>query len=79
MAGMAYGKKLSEDPSVVRYAFGPSPSEVHGVLVVPVDDVDSWYVEQATDRPTYARWVFSKVYRLWSSSGTWPDDARFYS
>jgi hypothetical protein len=76
---MAYGTKLSEDSNAVRYTFGPSPSDVRGVLVVPVDDMDSWFVEQATDRPMHARWVFSTIYRLWRSSGTWPEVAAFYS
>lgn len=66
MGFMACGRKVREDERSVAYAFGTSPEDADGgVLVIPVDDVEAWYVDGAADaRPPSARRVAGKAVRL---------------
>ena len=54
---------------------GAVPTETvaadEGVLVIPVDDADTWYVEGV-------EWALIKVLRLHRNEGVWPDRAAFY-
>jgi hypothetical protein len=79
MGTMGFGRKVREDGDSVRYEFGVDPAVVEGVLVVPVADVDSWYVQGSDDRPFTAQIVLHKALRLHRRDRAWPVDASFYS
>lgn len=79
MAGMAFGRKVAESATEVRYAFGETPVADEGVLVIPFEDLDAWYVEGTQDRPISAQWALVKVLRLHRREGGWPEKAAFYS
>jgi hypothetical protein len=79
MGTTGFGRKLSEDVDVVLYSFGVDPEVVEGVLVIPLTDIDSWYVDGSDDRPSTARNVLHKALRVHQRDGTWLVDASYYS
>jgi hypothetical protein len=80
MGFMAFGHKESETADKVRYAFGASADDPEaGVLVIPVADLEAWYVEGRKDRPMSAQRVFGKACRIHRDSGDWPEWASFYA
>lgn len=78
VAGMAFGLKIAESATEVRYGFGETPAADEGVLVIPIDDLDAWYVEGVDHRPLAAEWALVKVLRVHRKEGVWPDRAAFY-
>ncbi|HYQ74681.1 hypothetical protein [Cellulomonas sp.] len=79
MGTTGYGRRVAEDGGVVRYAFGTGPDAVDGILVIPLDDPDRWYVEGREDRPVLARNVLHAALRSRRREGAWPRDASFFS
>jgi hypothetical protein len=80
MGFMAYGRKVAETADEVRYAFGESEGDPEaGVLVIPVADPESWYVDGREGHPRAAQRVFGKAARLRRQAGEWPEWASFYS
>ena len=79
MGTTGYGRRVAEDDRAVRYAFGAGPDEIDGILVIPVDDPDGWYVEGREDRPVVARNVLHTALRWRRREGAWPRDASFFS
>ncbi|WP_431837136.1 hypothetical protein [Cellulomonas sp. Y8] len=79
MGTTGFGRLLSEGADVARYEFGPEPSSVRGVLVIPLDDPEQWYVEGQEERSVLARNVLHKALRLRRRDGVWPRDASFFS
>jgi hypothetical protein len=79
MGAIAYGRRLRQDASAVAYTFGLDPDEPDGIVVIPLDDPGSWYVEDAADRPLAAEHVVIKAYRLHRTTGAWPEIASFFS
>ncbi len=79
MGTTGYGRRVAEDGRTVRYAFGAGPGKIDGILVIPVDDPDGWFVEGREDRPVVARNVLHKALRSRRRAGEWPRDASFFS
>ena len=80
MGFMAYGRRVAETADEVRYAFGTSETDPEaGVLVIPVADPDSWFVDGREDRPLAARRVLGKALRLHQQAGEWPEWASVFS
>ena len=81
MGMLVHGRKVRESATEVAYSFGFEPDVPDGVLVIPVDDVQAWYVEgsDAHPKPVGARRIMAKAYRLRCAQGSWPDDASFHS
>lgn len=79
MGAIAYGRKLREDAAAVACSFGITPQDPEGVLVIPLHDLDAWYVEGQDRTPFEASRVFAKAVRLRGATGRWPDEAMFFS
>lgn len=80
MGFIAYGRKVAQTRDEVRYAFGISEDDPDaGVLVIPVADPESWFVEGRDGQSMAARRVLGKAVRLWRTTGEWPERASFYS
>lgn len=79
MAAIVYGRKLREDAEQVAYSFGRAPDTSEGILVIPVENIDAWYVEGHEGESVSARRILQKAVRLQRRTGSWPEDASFYA
>ncbi|VTR76660.1 hypothetical protein [Cellulomonas hominis] len=79
MATMGFGRLVGENSQTVRYEFGPNPESIEGILVIPLDDPDQWYVDGSDRKPVLARNVLHKALRLQRRDGAWPRNASFFS
>ncbi len=83
-----WGRKVAESPAApgapatVSYAFGDGPDAVRGVVVIPVDDAASSYLEGRPGDPMIGRQaaaVAHKARRTFEATGAWPDAAHHFS
>lgn len=79
MGAMAYGRKVREDDASVSYTFSGETTEPEGVLVIPLTDPETWYVEGRDHKPLTALRVLGKAAKLHRLSGSWPDTVIFQS
>ncbi len=55
MASSAHGRLVSADDKFARHDYGIDPQDpLRGVIVIPVDDPESWFMEGRDDRPRMA-------------------------
>lgn len=81
MAIIVYGRNVRESAAEVAYTFGDDPNEASGVVVIPLDDVEAWYVEgvERGREPFGAKRVAGKAYAMHSRTGAWPEDGSYYA
>lgn len=79
MGAVAYGRKVHEDDARVSYTFAIEPTRPEGVLVIPVADPDTWYVEGRDDKPKAALRILGKAVLTFRREGSWPDVVAYQS
>ncbi|GAA3805628.1 hypothetical protein [Cellulomonas soli] len=74
MAIVAFGHRLSISTDAVRYEFGLTADDPdRGVVVIPLDDAEAWFVEDRADRPVSAKKVVGRAWLQHERTGEWPE------
>ncbi len=80
MASHAYGRLLSADDECARYDYGIDAEDpLRGVVVIPVRDPESWFMEGRDDRPRMAGSVTARAVREFERTGAWPEWASIFT
>lgn len=80
MASSAYGRLVSADDEFARYDYGIDPEDpLRGIIVIPVHDPESWYMEGRDDHPRMALSVTARAVREFEKSGNWPEWASIFT
>ncbi len=80
MAARAFAVRLHADDRQARYDYGIDEQDPgRGVLVIPVDDPDGWFIDGRDDRPRMAGVVTAKAWREFRRSGEWPENASVFT
>ena len=80
MAAQAFGLLLTVDEVAVRYDCGTREDDpLRGVVVIPIAEPESWYMEGRSDRPRFAKNIVGRALNLRERTGAWPKNASFQS